>query len=140
MHSAVAAALLLWLPAALHAQVLYGSLTGIARRTVTDERGVYAYNDLQAGTYRMSIATPAFATFPRDGIRFRTFRKARINMQFRWEAFNVTNMPAFGNPGATVSPASRNADGTVKSDGGRTEITSASATERPMRSALRISF
>ena len=76
-----------------------------------------------------------------DGSLFRTFRiKERIAMQFRWEVFNVTNTPAFANPGASASSATRNADGTVKSTGGFTEITSASATERRMRFALKVTF
>jgi hypothetical protein len=76
-----------------------------------------------------------------DGSLFRSFRlKEKVNMQFRWEVFNVSNTPAFGNPGATVSSASRNPDGTVRSTGGWTEVTSASATERRMRFALKILF
>ena len=76
-----------------------------------------------------------------DASLFRTFKiTERFNMQFRYELFNVTNTPAFGNPGATVSSASRNADGTVKATGGFTEITSASATERHMRFALKLTF
>lgn len=76
-----------------------------------------------------------------DGSVFRTFRiRERVSMQFKWEVFNVSNTPAFGNPGATASSASRNPDGTVKATSGFTEVTSASATERRMRFALKLVF
>jgi hypothetical protein len=65
--------------------------------------------------------------------------KEKVNMQFRWEVFNISNTPAFGNPGATVSSATFNADGTVRTNG-FTEVTSASATERRMRFALKLLF
>src|SRR6516164_10278642 len=67
------------------AQVLYGSLTGnvsdsgggavanakvealnvatgISKQVLCDDRGVYLFNDLQAGTYRLTISAPSFAT------------------------------------------------------------------------------
>ena len=76
-----------------------------------------------------------------DGSLFRSFKvRERVNLQFRWEVFNVSNTPTFANPGATVSSASRNPDGTVKATGGFTEITSAAATERRMRFALKATF
>ena len=76
-----------------------------------------------------------------DASLFRTFRVTeKANIQFRYELFNVSNTPAFGNPGANVSSASRNPDGTVKATGGFTEVTSASATERRMRFALKVTF
>ena len=73
------------LPFAADAQVLYGSLTGnvadvsgaavpnasveatnvatgIAKKTRTDDRGVFLIQDIQAGTYKVTISAPAFAT------------------------------------------------------------------------------
>lgn len=43
-----------------------------------------------------------------DAILFRNFKLTeRFNMQFRAEAFNVSNTPAFNNPGATASAPTR---------------------------------
>lgn len=72
---------------------------------------------------------------------FRNFAiREKINLQFRAEAFNATNTPHFNNPGANASSLVRNADGSVRSLGGYTEITSAQADERQFRFALRLSF
>jgi len=72
---------------------------------------------------------------------FRMFRLAeRVEAQFRAEAFNATNTPHFNNPGATVSNMVLNPDGSIRTLGGFTEITSARADERQVRFALRISF
>src|SRR3989442_4891833 len=74
-----------------HAQVLYGSLTGnvtdltnaavpaarvevvnsatgVSRQGLTDERGTYTVNDLQAGTYKVTITSPGLSHFVRDGV------------------------------------------------------------------------
>ncbi len=76
-----------------------------------------------------------------DASVFRDFKiAARYTMQFRAEVFNVTNRPAFNNPGANASSATRAADGTILNLNGFTEITSAQATERQVRFALRLKF
>ena len=78
--------------------------------------------------------------FNLDGSIFRTFKmNERFSLQFRAEAFGMTNTPQFGNPGATVSNLTRNADGSVKSLGGYTEITGASG-ERQYRFAMKVTF
>jgi hypothetical protein len=75
-----------------------------------------------------------------DASVFRNFDiTERFRLQFRAESFNVTNTPAFNNPGATVSSATR-VNGVITSLGGYTEITSAQATERQFRFALKLSF
>lgn len=67
-------------------------------------------------------------------------------VQFRAEAFNATNTPHFGNPGANVSNLQLNPDGTIRQLGGYTEITSVRAgaregvDERVFRLGLRLSF
>jgi hypothetical protein len=76
-----------------------------------------------------------------DASIFRDFAiTERLKLQFRAEAFNVSNTPAFNNPGATVSSATRNAAGEIVNLGGYTEITSAQNTERQFRFALKLFF
>jgi hypothetical protein len=71
---------------------------------------------------------------------FRNFRfTERWQMQFRAEAFNLTNTPKFGNPGANVSNVQYNADGSIRNLNGFGEITSASE-ERQFQLGLRLSF
>ncbi|MEJ7605861.1 MAG: hypothetical protein WKF37_06260 [Bryobacteraceae bacterium] len=70
----------------------------------------------------------------------------RFKMQFRAEAFNLTNTPHFSNPGGNVSNLTLNADGSVRSLGGFSEITGTSSLgregidERQLRFGLRLSF
>ncbi|MGH9662947.1 MAG: hypothetical protein ACRD9L_00810 [Bryobacteraceae bacterium] len=70
------------------------------------------------------------------------FRDLRITehsqLQFRAEAFGLTNTPSFGNPGATVSSASF-VNGAITNYNGYTIISSASG-ERQVRFALKLSF
>ncbi|MBS1830946.1 MAG: carboxypeptidase regulatory-like domain-containing protein, partial [Acidobacteria bacterium] len=85
----VFAALILGEPAS--AQTLYGSLTGnvtdatgsavpgvkvdvlntgtgLLKSTLTDERGVYSFNDLQVGAYKLTFTSKAFSTRVVDGV------------------------------------------------------------------------
>ncbi len=60
-----------------------------------------------------------------DANIFRDFRiTERFHVQARAEAFNLTNTPHFANPGANVSNMSLNPDGSIKSLGGFSQITS----------------
>jgi hypothetical protein len=80
---------------------------------------------------------------------FRQFAiSERWAIQFRAEAFNFTNTPHFANPGSYVSSVMRNGDGSIRSLGGFTEITSVTANslgrggvdERIFRLGLRVTF
>ena len=73
------------------------------------------------------------------GLFLELYARERWRVQLRAEAFNVSNTPHFGNPGANVSNMILNPDGSIRSLGGYTEITTASA-ERQFRLALRLSF
>ncbi|HEY2017133.1 MAG TPA: hypothetical protein VGH38_26690, partial [Bryobacteraceae bacterium] len=71
----------------------------------------------------------------------------RVHLQFRADAFNATNTPHFSNPSANVSNMVLNGDGTVKSLGGFTSITSTTGgigregiDERMLRLGMRIRF
>jgi len=86
-------------------------------------------------------------TFNFDGGIFREFRfTERWKMQFRAEALNLTNTPHFANPGSNVSNMVLNSDGSIKSLGGYTVITSTTGTgregidERLFRLGLRVTF
>jgi hypothetical protein len=77
------------------------------------------------------------------------FRECAIGegkLEFRAQAFNATNTPHFGNPGANVSSMVRNPDGSIRSLGGYTEITTVKAKgrdgidERVLQFGIRLSF
>lgn len=109
----------------------------LAFKAVTDARfGTAGFNSLRG---------PGIANL--DLGLFRQFSiKEKVNIQFRVEAFNSTNTPHFGNPGANVSNLQLNPDGSVRNLGGFTEITSLQNTgrdgidERVFRLGMRISF
>jgi len=89
-------------------------------------------------TGRNIVRGPGF--FNLDGSVFRDFSiTERFVLEFRAEAFGLTNTPQFANPGATVSSATRNADGSIKALNGYDEITSATG-ERQYRFGLKLSF
>jgi hypothetical protein len=66
-----------------------------------------------------------------DASIFRDFRvKDRTTIQFRFNTFNTTNTPHFSNPSANVSNMLLNGDGSIRSLGGYTTITSTKGTGR----------
>ncbi|MDX2034271.1 MAG: TonB-dependent receptor [Blastocatellia bacterium] len=88
---------------------------------------------------RNSMRGPS--VFNLDSSLFRNFKLTeRFGLQFRAEVFNLTNTPAFNNPGANASAPTRNADGSIINTNGFGEITSAQGTERQFRFALKLSF
>jgi hypothetical protein len=64
------------------------------------------------------------------------------NLELRFEVFNVTNTPHFGNPGSNRSSLQLNPDGTIRNLNGYTEITSTtgSKSERQARVGIRLGF
>ncbi len=98
-----------------------------------------------------TVTTVSFGNSGRDILRgpglfnvnaslFRNFRLTeRFQLQFRVETFNFTNTAQFGNPGATVSSATFNPDGSIKALNSYTQIATAS-NERQLRFALKLSF
>jgi len=77
---------------------------------------------------------------------FRTFSLTeQLKMEFRAEAFNVTNTPKFANPANNVAAMALNPDGTIRTLNNFSSITStltalATPTERQFRFGLRFSF
>jgi hypothetical protein len=82
----------LWYSGTAQAQVLYGSLTGnvmdpsgalipgakvtaanagtgLAKEAITDDHGVYLFNNLLPGVYKVTISSTGFSTLVTDGIR-----------------------------------------------------------------------
>jgi hypothetical protein len=99
----------------------------------------------------LPVNTPRFGTAGFNTLRgpgrvnwdfslFRNFRfTERWQLQFRAEAFNLTNTPKFDNPGANVSNVQYNPDGSIRNLNGFAEITGASE-ERQFQLGLRLSF
>lgn len=84
------------LPYGADAQVLYGSLTGnvadktgaavpnadvdatnfgtgISKKTKTDDRSAFLFQDVQAGTYKVTISAPGFVTTIESGVQIVNF-------------------------------------------------------------------
>lgn len=89
---------------------------------------------------RNSLRGPGLVNL--DASLFRNFQLTeRFKLEFRTEVFNVSNTPAFNNPGANPSTPTRNATtGAIIALNGYTEITSAQETERQIRFVLKLSF
>jgi hypothetical protein len=87
-----------------------------------------------------SVRGPGVASW--DLMVIRQFDLPRnMNVQFRVEAFNVTNRPRFSNPGANVSNLRLNPDGTVRDLNGFGVITGTQdGSERQIRFGLRVGW
>ena len=95
------------------AQVLYGSLTGnvtdasnsavpnakvealnvgtgISKQVLSDERGSYLINDLQAGTYRLTISAPSLTTFVAENVQLDANTVRRVDAQMQVAQVNQT--------------------------------------------------
>jgi hypothetical protein len=103
----------------------------LAFRAITDVRYGTSGRDILRGPGVVNADLSIFRTFP---------IKERLKLQFRAEAFNVTNTPHFNNPGTNVSNMRLNSDGTINNLGNFLSVTSARADERNFRFALRLNF
>lgn len=70
-----------------------------------------------------------------------------MNLEFRWELFNATNTPTFGNPASTIaagtcipSPSRQCAPGTSTLPGTAGRISSTIGGPRTMQAALKLTF
>jgi hypothetical protein len=98
------ALVVLLLPCAAYAQLLYGSLTGnvtdptgaaiagakveavnagtaVHTEIVTDERGSYRFNNIQAGLYTVTVSAKSFATFVETGVQVSNTEIRRVDVQ-----------------------------------------------------------
>jgi hypothetical protein len=89
-----------------HAQVLYGSLTGtvtdasalavpgatvqalnvdtgVAKDDTTDERGSFSFNDLQPGTYKITVTLEGFAPLTQENISIQANRVFRLDAKLQ---------------------------------------------------------
>ena len=103
---AVGAILILLLPAAVHAQILYGSITGnitdpsgapvpnakvvtqnvntgIAETANTNTAGTYLFNNLAPGTYSITISAPSFGTLTQTNINVTVNAITRSDAQLK---------------------------------------------------------
>ena len=93
---------LILMPTVASAQVLYGSLVGnvtdqsgapipnvkvealntsngLLKTSNTDERGAYLFNDLQTGTYKVTLSAPAFGKMQQDNMRINANTTVRFD-------------------------------------------------------------
>jgi Carboxypeptidase regulatory-like domain/TonB dependent receptor len=99
-------------PAAVHAQVLYGSLTGRVtdasdaavpgvavltlnggtgeiREAETDGSGLYSFPSLQPGVYKIGFSSKPFANTARDGVEIEANRQRRIDVTMTVEPIST---------------------------------------------------
>jgi len=66
--------------------------------------------------------------------------KEKLKLQIAGEAFNLTNTPSFGQPGASFTAPTLNSDGSVKSYNGFGVITSTTSTARVLQVGATLRF
>ena len=92
------------LPCAVHAQLLYGSLTGnvtdptgaaiaaakvealntgtgVHSETATDDHGLYRFSNIQAGPYTITVSAKSFATFVETSVQISNTEVRRVDVQ-----------------------------------------------------------
>src|SRR5579871_4682528 len=101
------------IPIAANAQVLYGSATGtvtdatgaavprakidvanvstgIVHSVLSDERGTWLVNNLQPGTYKVTISAPSFGTLVQEGVDIEANTVRRADAQLQLAQVNQT--------------------------------------------------
>jgi len=109
--TAVFALACLSFPAAMHAQVLYGSIngnvtdkaglaiagakvdaldvgTGYLKQTVTDNAGTFLFNNLQPGVYKVTFSAPSFGTAIQNKIQLEANTARRVDVQLEVSSVN----------------------------------------------------
>jgi len=104
---------LVMMPSRIDAQVLYGSLTGnitdssgsavpsatvvalntgtgISRQATADDHGAFLFNDLQAGTYRVTVSASSFGTVVQSGVEVAVNSVRRVDISLQLAQVNQT--------------------------------------------------
>ena len=84
-------------------------------------------------TGRNLLRGPGFFNMDQNVSRTFSFKEGHLKLQIVGEAFNLTNTPSFAVPNATFAAPTLNPDGSVKSYGNFSVITSTVSTARQMQ-------
>lgn len=84
-------------------------------------------------TGRNLLRGPGFFNMDQSVSRTFSFKEGRLKLQIVGEAFNLTNTPSFAVPNATFAAPTLNPDGSIKSYGNFSVITSTVSTARQMQ-------
>ena len=91
-------------------------------------------------TGRDLLRGPGFFNIDENISRTFTFKSEKIKLQFVGEAFNLTNTPSFSTPNATFAAPTLNTDGSVKSYGNYSVISSTVSSARQLQVGAYLRF
>ncbi len=96
-----------------------------------------AFTNPAAGTLgstgRDLLRGPGFFNIDENVSRTFTFKEGRLKLQLVGEAFNLTNTASFSTPNATFAAPTLNSDGSVKSYGNYSVISSTVSSARQLQ-------